>query len=72
MSTMMVCESGPSAAPQAPCSSRNRIICSSVCAAPHSADDSVKPATASTMRRRLPKREASQPMGAVMIADAMM
>src|SRR5512143_764349 len=39
---------------------------------PHSADVIVKPPTATMMKRRLPKRDAIQPTGAVMIADAMM
>ena len=48
------------------------MIWSRFCAMPHSADVIVKPPTATMMKRRLPKRDAIQPTGAVMIADAMM
>ena len=72
MSIMIVCDSGPNAAPKAPCIRRKTMIWSRFCAMPHSADVIVKPPTATMMKRRLPKRDAIQPTGAVMIADAMM
>ena len=67
---MTDCESGTSAAPNAPCSSRKATICSMFCASPHRIDATVNPA-AQTMNSRLrPNRSATQPIGAVMIAEA--
>ena len=43
-SNMIDCDSGPSIAPSAPCSRRNRTICSRLCAQPHSIEAAVKPA----------------------------
>ena len=69
---MTACDSGESAAPNMPCSNRNRIICSRESAAPHIAEVIVKPAMLTTKKFLRPKREASQPTGAVMIAAATM
>ena len=58
-------------APNAPCARRKMIIWSSVCARPHNADVVVKPMSETRNISRRPKRAASQPMGPVMIAEAM-
>ena len=70
MSSIVACDSGTSAAENMPCTSRNNTICSSVCAAPHSIEAIVKPTMQDTNNGLRPKREASQPTGAVMIAAA--
>ncbi len=67
---MIDCDKGDSAAPNTPCRMRNRIICSRLCAAPHIMEAMVKPVMQTTARFLRPKREASQPTGAVMMADA--
>ena len=68
----MACDSGTSAAPKQPCSTRNSTICGNDCAAPHIIDVMVKP-TRQVMKNRLrPNRPANQPTGAVMIAAAVM
>ena len=69
---MIDCESGTSAAPKQPWASRNSTISPSDCAAPQSIEVTVKPASETTKRFRRPKRAASHPTGAVMIAAAMM
>ena len=70
MSSITVCESGTSAAPNMPCSRRNATICSMLWAAPHSIEATVKPA-AQTMNSFLrPNLVAVQPRGEVMIAAA--
>jgi hypothetical protein len=61
---------GDSAAPNTPCSSRKMIIWSSVCAAPHIIEVMVNPARLTSATFFRPKRDASQPTGAVMIAAA--
>jgi hypothetical protein len=72
MSSITDCDSGPSAAPNAPCARRNRIIWSSVCARPHIIEVTVKPVRLTMRKFFLPKRAAIQPTGAVMIAAATM
>ena len=72
MSSRMVCDSGTSAALNRPCSRRNNTICCSDCAAPHSIEATVKPTMLVRKNRLRPKRVASQPTGAVMIAAAVM
>ena len=72
MSSIVACDSGTSAAENMPCTRRNTTICSSVCAAPQAIEAIVKP-TMQIMNSGLrPKRDASQPTGAVMIAAAVM
>jgi hypothetical protein len=66
---MIAWESGTREAPKAPCSARNSTSCSSVWAAPHSIDTTVKPTTAITSTRRRPKRLAQKPAIGVMIAE---
>ncbi len=68
MSSIVACDSGTSAAPPTPCSSRNTTICGSVCAAPHSIDVAVNPARHMMNSRLRPNRTAIHPTGAVMIA----
>ncbi len=66
------CESGTSAAPNAPCSRRNVTICSMFWASPHSTEANVKPAAQTTNSFLRPNRSAIHPIGAVMMADATM
>ena len=70
MSNRIACDSGTRAALHTPCTRRNATICSSDCAAPHSIEVMVKPMMQITNSRLRPKRAASQPTGAVMIAAA--
>jgi len=72
MSSKIACDKGPSAAPNTPWTRRNTTICSRFCAAPHRIEAMVKPAMQVMMRFFLPKRAASHPTGAVMMAAAMM
>jgi hypothetical protein len=69
---MIDCDSGESAAPNAPCSNRKIIIWSSVWAAPHIMEVIVKPVRLTIAKFFRPKRDASHPTGAVMMADATM
>ena len=69
---MMAWESGTSAAPNTPCSRRNRTICVRFWATPHSIDATVKPIRQTSMKFLRPKRADSHPTGAVMIAAATM
>ena len=69
---MVACDSGTRAAPNMPCIRRNSTISSSVCAAPHIIEVTVKPPRQAMNRYLRPKREAIQPTGAVMIAAAVM
>ena len=55
-----------------PWRSRNSTICESDCAAPHSIEATVKPATWAMNSRLRPNRPASHPVGGVMIAAATM
>ena len=72
MSSIVAWLSGTSAAPNTPCSRRKSTISVSDCATPHSIEATVKP-TRQVMNRFLrPKRAASQPTGAVMMAAATM
>src|SRR5580698_3979497 len=70
MSSMVACEIGTSAAENIPCTNRNNTICSSVCAAPQAIDATVNPTMHATNNGLRPKRDASHPTGAVMIAAA--
>ncbi len=70
MSSITACDRGPSAAPNAPCSRRNRIICSSDCANPHIIEVTVKPVRLIIRKFFFPKRAAIHPTGAAMMAAA--
>ena len=72
MSSITAWDSGTSAAPNTPCSSRNSTICSMACATPHSIEATVKPVVQTMNSRLRPKRAAIQPSGEVMIAAATM
>ena len=72
MSIIVDCDSGTSAAPNTPCSTRNATICGSDCAAPHIIEATVNPIRHVMNRYFRPNRAASQPTGAVMIAAAVM
>ena len=72
MSSRVACDNGTRAAPNMPCSTRNNTIWPSDCAAPHSMEAMVKPMMQPTYSGLRPKRAASQPTGAVMIAEAVM
>ena len=72
MSSMVACDSGTSAAPNMPCSRRNTTIWCSDSAAPHIMEVMVNPIRQVMNRYLRPKRAASQPTGAVMIAAAVM
>ena len=72
VSSRTACDSGTSAAPQRPCSSRNRTIWPRVWARPHKTEATVNPATWTRNSRLRPNRPASQPVGGVMIAAATM
>ena len=69
---MIACDSGTIAAPQTPCIRRNTTICSSDWATPQSIDVSVKPMRQKMKKFLRPKRDDSQPTGAVMMAAATM
>ena len=71
MSSITACDKGPRAAPNTPWIRRKSTICSRLCEAPHSMEAMVKPAMEVMRKFFLPKRAASQPTGAVMIAAAM-
>ena len=62
------CDSGTSAAPNAPCTMRNTTISVRSVAMPHSTEPRVKPAIAIDSTWRSPKRVASQPASGVAIA----
>jgi len=70
MSSITAWESGPKAAPNTPWIRRNSTICSRLVAAPHSMEARVNPAIQVISKFFLPKRAASQPTGAVMMAAA--
>ena len=72
MFSMVDCDSGTSAAPNTPCSSRNSTISGNEPAAPHSMEATVNPTMEIRYSRFSPNRAASQPTGAVMIAAAVM
>jgi len=72
VSSRTACDSGTSAAPNTPWSSRNSTISVSEPASPHSTEAAVKPTTEARNRRLRPNRAASQPVGGVMIAAATM
>ncbi len=67
---MVDCDSGTSAAPNTPCSRRNTTISFSDPATPHSIEETVKPTSEIRYSRFRPKRAASHPTGAVMMAAA--
>jgi hypothetical protein len=71
-SSITDCDSGTSAAPHIPCSSRNATICSIVWDSAQSSDATVKPPTHTMNSFLRPKRSASQPTGAVITAAATM
>ena len=68
----MVCDSGITGAPKAPCSTRHRISVSSEFDAPHMKVAAVNSSTDQVMVSRRPKRAASQPVIGVMTAVARM
>ena len=67
-----VCESGTSAAPNTPCSTRKRIISSRLVARPQAIEATTKPAVETMKSSRSPMRSLSQPVTGVMIAAATM
>ena len=67
-----VWESGTSAAPNRPCSTRKRIISSRLVAKPQAIEATTKPAVETMNSSRSPKRSESQPVTGVMIAAATM
>ncbi len=70
MSSTTACESGISAAPQSPCSSRKTTISARLLATPHSIEAIVKPAIETRNTSLRPSRFESQPLSGVMIAAA--
>ncbi len=72
MSSSTACDSGTSAAPNRPCSRRAPTISRMLSAMPHSAEATVKPATANRNTRRRPNAEHSQPVSGVAMAAATM
>src|SRR6185312_6946952 len=72
MSSRMDCDIGISAAPNRPWMKRNTTISARPEAMPHSAEDTVKPATASCTTALRPKRSPIQPESGVAIAAATM
>ena len=72
VSSRMVCDSGITGAPSAPCRTRHRISVSSESARPHIRVVSVKASTDQIMVSRRPKRAASQPVIGVATAVARM
>ena len=71
-SSRMVCDSGMTGAPSAPCRTRHRIRVSSESAEPHRKVVTVKARTDQVMVSRRPKRAASQPVIGVATAVARM
>ncbi len=69
---MTACDSGTSAAPNTPCNRRNSTIWLMSWARPHSTDAKVNPPEHTMKMRLRPKRLATQPTGAVMMAAATM
>ena len=67
---MVACDSGPRAAPNTPCITRKATIWSSDWAAPQAIEARVKPIRLPMNSRLRPNRCASQPTGAVMMAEA--
>jgi len=72
MSSSVAWDRGTRAALNMPCDTRNRTICSIDCAAPQSIEVIVKPTMQPIYRGLRPNRTASHPIGAVMIAAAVM
>jgi hypothetical protein len=72
MSSSTACDSGTSAAPKTPCSSRAATICHSEAAMPHIAEAAVKPITATMNTLRRPHCPHSQPVTGVAMAAATM
>ena len=68
MSSSTACESGISAAPNTPCSTRKITISGRLVAMPQSMEAAVKPAMEIRNIRLRPIRSASQPESGVMIA----
>lgn len=72
MSSSTACDSGTSAAPKMPCSSRAPTMPTSEVARPHSAEAMVKPITEMMNTRRRPQWPQSQPVSGSAIAEATM
>lgn len=72
MLSMMLCPTGPSAAPAIPWITRNTTICSMLPASPHITEAATNRPTLSRNSRRMPSRSASQPLTGVAMAEAMM
>ncbi len=72
MSSNTAWESGTSAAPHSPCSSRASTICANDPATPHSTDASVNPAMETRNTRFSPNRSVSQPDKGVAMPAATM
>src|SRR5277367_541607 len=72
MSSNTACDNGISAAPHSPCINRAKTICGKDCAAPHSMDATVNPATEDRNTCLRPIWLASHPLNGVMIAAAAM
>ena len=68
VSSITACDSGTSAAPNTPCRRRAATISVSDCAAPQSADATVKPTMAIEKTRLRPKRAVQKPISGVQIA----
>ena len=71
-SSITDCDSGTSAAPNAPCRSRANTMAPMSCDDAQSSDATVNPAQQMMNRRFRPNRSDIQPIGAVMMAEATM
>ena len=72
MSSSTACDSGTSAAPNTPCSSRAATMPPSEVDRPHKADATVKPITDTMNTLRRPQRAHSQPVSGSAMAEATM
>ncbi len=72
MSSITACDSGTSAAPKKPCSSRATTICASDSEMPHRIEAIVKPAIETSSTCLSPKRSVSQPASGVAMPAATM
>src|ERR1700747_3698968 len=70
MRSSTACDNGIKAAPHIPCSKRKSTIWGRICAKPHSAEATVKPATEIRKTPLMSKVPASQPVSGVIIAAA--
>jgi hypothetical protein len=66
---MMACDSGTSAAPKIPCSSRKNTICASDCEIPHSAEAATNPAMQTNRKRLRPMMSVKCPVSGMKIAE---